>query len=267
MKIVSMKKSVIGIVAVGLVSMISPPLNASLTDSFESVPGSTDGTGDFDPLANNNPHGANVNGPINEATPEGIQVRTSAVAPGAPHGNQYLRISEGDFYIPFLFPEIGNSQAFTLSFRVNNSNSNGLNLQIGRINGSPGPNIGFSNISLENGQIRRLRHSSEGSGWANITGFTPGQWDHIALAYEPSGTSLGTFDLFINDFVTPVAAGLLVNNSGFSPPLNNIFFGTRGGSQDVYIDQIRVFAGNIPEPGTLALVAGGLFLLGLRRRR
>jgi len=266
MRIGNMKKSVIGIVAVGLVSMTSPLLNASLVDSFESVPGSTDGTGDFDPSLNGNPHPPFANGAINEATPEGIQVRTSAVSPGAPHGNQYLRISEGDFYIPYLSPEIGNTQPFTLSFRVNNSNSNGLNLQLGRINGSPGPNIGFSNLSWENGQIRRIKHGSEaGATWQNITSFTPAQWDHIALAYEPSGTSLGTFDLFVNG--SPVAAGMLVNNSGFSPPLNNIFFGTRGGSQDVYLDQIRVYAGNIPEPGTLALVAGGLLVLGLRRRR
>jgi hypothetical protein len=265
-----MKKYVISIVAVGLVSMTSPLLNASLSDSFETVPGSTDGTGDFDPLPNNNPHGTAANGPINEGTPEGIQVRTSAVSPGAAHGNQYLRITEGDAYIPFLSPEIGNTTPFAVKFHLYNPNSTGLNLQIGRINAATGPNIGFSNIRWEGGNIARVKHGSEGGAtWQNITSFTPGQWDHIGLEYKASGTGApnGTFDLYINDFVTPVASGLLANNTGFSPPLNNVFFGTRTGAGEVYIDRIQVFAGAIPEPGTLALMAGGLFLLGLRRRR
>ena len=267
MKTMNMQWLGMGIIAVGLGSMTSPLLNANmLVDSFETVPGSTDGTGDFNPSANNNPHGTASNGPINESSPEGIQVRTSAVAPSAAHGGQYLRIQEGSAYVPYMSPQISNSEAFTVSFYLNNPNSTGLNLQVGRHNAATGPNIGFSAVKWENGQIQRGGHGSEGGGfWKNIAAFTPDQWDFIELAYEPSGTSLGTFDLFVNG--SAIVAGALVNNSGFSPPLNNIYFGTRGGAGEVFIDQIRVYAGNIPEPGTLALVAGGLFLLGLRRRR
>ena len=225
----------------------SSPAATVLVDGFETVPGSTDGTGDFDPLANNNPHGTNPNGPITEATPEGVQVRTSAVAPGPAEGNQYLRINPGDFYIPFLSPEIVNTQDFSVTFRVYNSSGTGLNLQVGRINAATGPNIGFSNMSWENGQIRRLRHSSEGSGWENIAAFTSGQWDRIGLEYQASGTTLGTFDLYLNDFSAPVATNLLVNNPGFFPPLNNVFFGTRAGAGEVYIDDIDIFEGPMPE--------------------
>ena len=267
MSVAYRKWLVMGTVVAGMVFMIGLPAHASLVDGFETVPGSTDGTGDFDPLANNNPHGTAANGPINEATPEGIQVRTAAVGPGPAVGNQYLRITEGDYYIPFLAPEISNTQDFSVKFYLHNPNSNGLNLQIGRINAATGPNIGFSNISVEGGQIRRLRHSSEGSGWANLTALAVGQWHHIGLEYQASGTALGTFNLYVNDFSTPVAANLLVNNSGFSPPLNNIYFGTRGGAGEVHIDGVDVFFGPIPEPGTLALFAGGLGLLGMLRRR
>lgn len=236
----------VGVFALGAV-VRSLPAAAGLVDGFETVPGSTDGTGDFDPLANNNPHGTNPNGPITEATPEGVQVRTSAVAPGPAEGNQYLRINPSDIYVPFLSPEIVNTQEFTVTFRVYNSSSTGLNLQVGRINASTGPNIGFSNMSWENGQVRRLRHSSEGSGWENITGFAFGQWDRIGLEYQASGTTLGTFNLYLNDFSAPVFTNLLVNNPGFVPPLNNVFFGTRAGAGEVYIDDIEVFEGPMPE--------------------
>ncbi len=227
--------------------VVSSPAATVLTDGFETVSGSTDGTGDFDPLANNNPHGTNQNGPITEATPEGVQVRTSAVAPGPAEGNQYLRINANDSYIPFLSPEIVNTQDFTVTFRVYNSSGIGLNLQVGRINAATGPNIGFSNMSWENGQIRRFRHSSEGSGWENITGFASGQWDRIGLEYQASGTTLGTFNMYLNDFSAPVATNLLINNPGFVPPLNNVFLGTRAGAGEVYIDDIEVFEGPMPE--------------------
>jgi hypothetical protein len=225
-----------------------------LQDGFEDPPtlGSTDGTGDFDPADNNNPHGTAANGPVIEATPEGVQVRTVAVAPGPAEGSQYLRITEGDHYKPFFSPTIGNSQDFTVTFWVYNTAAIGLNLQIGRINTDTGPNIGFSNMRWEGGQISRFMHGSEGpSGWADITSFTSGQWDHIGLEYEASGTLLGTFNLYINNFDTPVAENLLVNNSLFSPPLNNVFFGTRTGAGEIYIDGIDVFEGPMPEPTTV----------------
>ncbi len=57
-----------------------------LIDDFETVPGSTDGTGDFDPPTHNNPHGTEQNGPIIEDTPEGIQVRTAASSPRSARG-------------------------------------------------------------------------------------------------------------------------------------------------------------------------------------
>lgn len=220
-----------------------------LVDGFETVPGSTDGTGDFDPSDNNNPHphGPPTLGAIQEATPEGIQVRTQAVAPGPAEGIQYLKITEGDAYIPFLSPAIANSQAFTVTFWVHNSGVNGLNLQVGRINTENGPNIGFSNLRWEGGNIQRIT----GPTWITITSFTPGQWDRIGLEYDAPGTA-ATFNLYVNDFATPVATGLPVNNPFFSPALNNVFFGTRSGAGEIYIDGIDVFEGPMPEPTTVA---------------
>lgn len=223
-----------------------------LVDGFETVPGSTDGTGDFDPLDNNNPHGTNTNGAVTESTPEGVQVRTDAVPPGPDEGSQYLRIAEGDAYTPFLSPEIVNTQDFTVTFSVYNSFGVGLNLQVGRINTADGPNIGFSNLRWEGSAIQRYQHISESPGpnypWDTITTFEPGQWDRIGLEYQASGTALGTFNLYVNDFTTPVATDLLANNSEFTPPLNNLFLGTRPGAGEIFIDGIEVFEGPIPEP-------------------
>ncbi len=226
-----------------------------LQDGFEDPPtvGSTNGTGDFDPSANNNPYpnGPPTLGAIGEATPEGIQVRTQAVAPGPAEGGQYLRITEGDFYMPFLSPGLPNSQDFTVTFWVYNTEANGLNLQIGRTYSKNGPNVGFSNLRWEGGEIKRTIHGSEppvSGSQSTMTTFTTGQWDHIGLEYEGSGTPFGTFNLYINDFNTPVAEKLLANNSGFTPALNHIFFGTRGGAGEVFIDGIDVFEGSMPEP-------------------
>jgi len=259
MKVSTMKRALSFTLGFSLFAMIHSSSAAPvLQDDFEDPPtvGSTDGTGDFDPSANNNPHpnGPPTFGAITEATPEGVQVRTAAVAPGPAEGNQYLRITEGDFYIPFLSPEIPNSQDFTVTFWVYNTANDGLNLQVGRINSENGPNIGFSNLRWEGGDIDRVQHGSEppvAGSWVPITTFTPGQWDHIGLEYQASGTPFGTFNVYINDFNTPVAANLLVNNSGFSPPLNNVFFGTRGGAGQIYIDGIDVFEGPMPEPTTV----------------
>jgi hypothetical protein len=245
--------------SLGTVAALSPA-TAALFEGFEDPPtlGSTDGTGDFDPQANNNPHGTNVNGAVSEATPEGVQVRTDAVPPGPAEVTQYLRITEGDHYIPFLSPDIPNSQDFTVTFWVYNSFGSGLNFQVGRINTFDGPNIGFSNIRWEGGSIDRLINQSiEGPGpsfpWASITDFTSGQWDRIGLEYQASGTTNGTFNLYINNFTTPVASNLFVNNPGFSPPLNNVFFGTRSGAGEIFIDRIEVFQGPIPAPAQVQI--------------
>lgn len=226
----------------------SSPAAPVLQEAFEDppTPGSTDGTGDFDPPDNNNPHGGTGNGPVIEATPEGVQVRTAAVAPGPAEGDQYLRITEGDHYKPYFSPMIPNTQEFTVTFWLYNAGANGLDFQVGRMNTSTGPNIGFSNLRWFGGNIQRFFIV-----WTDITPFTTGQWDRIGLEYEASGTPGGTFNLYINDFETPVASGLPVNNPGFSPPLNNVFFGTRSGAGQVYVDGIDVFEGPMPEPTTV----------------
>jgi len=226
------------------------------------VPGSTDGTGDFDPPTHNNPHGTEQNGPIIEDTPEGIQVRTAAVAPGPAEGNQYLRIIRGgsggsNRFVPFLSPGIPNTNDFTVTFWVYHALGTGLDLQVGRINAGTGPNIGFFNMRWEGGKIQRIAHFDEYpvSGWTTVTDFTSGQWEHIGLEYQASGTTLGTYNMYINNFTTPVVSNLLVANSGFSPPLNNVYFGTRSGAGDIYIDGIEVFEGPMPESPPLAITA------------
>jgi hypothetical protein len=233
-----------------------------LIDDFETVPGSTDGTGDFDPLPNNNPHGTDPNGPITEDTPEGIQVRTSALAPGPAQGNQYLRILRGgsggsNRFLPFLSPGIPNTNDFTVTFWLYHASGTGLDLQVGRVNSGTGPNIGFSNMRWVGGEIQRVAHIDEFpvSGWTTVTNFPSEQWEHIGLEYEASGTIGGTYNLYINDFSTPAVSNLQVNNSGFSPPLNNVYFGTRDGAGEIYIDGIEVFEGPIPEPPPPAIIA------------
>ena len=249
--------------SLGTVGALSPA-TASLFEGFEDPPtsGSTDGMGDFDPSDHNNPHGTNTHGAVNEATPEGIQVRTDALAPGAPEGSQYLRIAEGDNYTPFLSPPIQSDQSFTVTFWVYNSFGSGLDFQVGRIN-SPNPppgNTGFSNVRWVGGNIDRvINQAIEGPGpsfpWTVITDFTSGQWGRIGLEYQAPGTTNGTFNLYLNNFTTPVASNLPVNNSGFAYPLNNIYFGTRADAGEIFIDQIEVFLGPIPAPMQVQIVA------------
>jgi hypothetical protein len=87
-----------------------------------------------------------------------------------------------------------------------------------------------------------------------------GQWHQIALSLAP--------DAFIphtaNSNPTPDAAAALANVSHFrllhNPAAN--FLGANGPAT-FFVDNIRA----VPEPATLALAAGGLGLLEIRRRR
>ena len=209
-----------------------------LSEGFETVPGSTDTTGDFDPPANGNPNVLPGSQPINETTPEGIQVRTLVLSPGPAEGNQFLRIAQGDFYIPYM-AGIPNTAPFSVTLWVYNTGTTGFEFQIGRINTDGGPNIGFQNVRWSGGMIQSI----QGGSWTDIVPFTPGQWDRVGLEFLPSGGP-SKFDLYINNSL--VANDVVASNPGFFPPLNNIFLVSRSG--DVYLDELEIFEGTIPAP-------------------
>ena len=244
------------VVSLGLVAGPASAVT-NLAEGFEQpTAGSADGTGDFDPPDNGNPFDPGTQfgfAGVNETVETNIQVRTAAApGPGPAEGDQYLQLvneSTGT-YIPFFSPGIPNTESFSVTFWVYNPGGTGLEIQIGRINDPPSSVIGLSNVRWNGGNIQRILHASEGSGWSSITPFTPGQWQHVGLAYDASGITDGTFDLYIDDFTTPVAADLRINNPGFSPPLNNILMVSRSGT--VYVDGLEVIqapvVGSFPTP-------------------
>lgn len=157
MRMRSMKKYVVSMVVVGLVSMMSFILYVFyLGDSFEFVVGSIDGMGDFDLLGNGNLYGIQSNGLIVEVMLEGVQVRILVVSSGFAYGDQYFRIIQGDNYKSWFFGGIFKLQVFSVKFHFCFPNSNGLDFQIGCVNVGIGLNIGFFNISVENGQFWRF---------------------------------------------------------------------------------------------------------------
>lgn len=206
-----------------------------LSESFETVAGTTDGSGDFDPAPDANPWGN-----VSEYSPTYLQVVHDLAE--TPLGDQYLRIQNysGTYYEPWIHPCQG---VMSWEFMAKHTGITGLDLQFGkRINNTI--NVGMLNMRWNNGDIQRFAEGSFGEprGWNTIITFTPGQWEkyRVELNYvwnEARGHATFThFDFYVND--SPVATDMLVTNPTVHM-LNNIYFGLRSSASTYYMDGIN----------------------------
>jgi len=247
---VKMMKMLSVVVALSVLS-VSNSWSATIPiiEGFETVAGSPDGLGDFDPADLGNPFHP---GGVNEFFPTQVQVLTpSAPGPGAAVGDQYLKVSEGSFYEPWISGG-GLTADFSVEFYVNNPNTAGFNFQLGKRNNLT-QNSGYLGMKWDGGDIHRL---IDGRTWHVIQAFTPGVWDKYRVDIH---WATSTFDFYVND--AQVFAGIVVTGPGVTP-VDNVFFGTRANANMVYVDGISI----VPEPATLTLLALGLPAL-LRRKK
>jgi hypothetical protein len=114
---------------------------------------------------------------------------------------------------------------------------------------------------LSSGEIQA--YDSTNGGWQTISGIsqTPGAWQHYAIEYELGATSY-----------TVTAGANTVTNGRFNgttsaSQMNHVFANGGTNSTAAYIDNVVVTFAPVPEPGSLALLAGGAGLLLARRRR
>ena len=127
-----------------------------------------------------------------------------------------------------------------MQFWLYSPNATGFEFALGRHN-SESSNPQAQNMRWNGGNIQYLRGS-----WNTITGFSTGVWQHVGMNFEPVGTPLNTFDLFIDDFSTPVATDIPISNSGFCCPLNALLLISRNG--DIYLDDLIVDSDPIAPP-------------------
>jgi hypothetical protein len=114
---------------------------------------------------------------------------------------------------------------------------------------------------LSSGAIQA--YDTANGGWQTIAGIsqTPGTWQHYAIEYELGATSY-----------TLTAGANTVTSSRFNgttsaTQIDHAF--AHGGTNSTagYFDNIVVTFDAVPEPGSLALLAGGAGMLLARRRR
>jgi len=205
-------------------------------DSYETVPGTTDGTGDFDPNVPTHPYDLG----INEFNETDIQVwNDPAGAHGGTGNNQYLNIRDGGSgYELWLDPPTGD---MTVDFWLYNSGQTGLQFQIGnRI--SEGTNVSGLNLYWIRNEVKYLNKFNSK---ITVATFTTGQWHHVQVQLH---WATKTWDLLID--AAPVVSGETITNPDVTR-LNNVFFNVRSDGtydDDIRLDDMLITGEEIPGP-------------------
>ena len=118
-----------------------------------------------------------------------------------------------------------------------------------------GPNYGEQHLSTAIGQTAQVPLSAQSIlFWSAIYGSLDVSFNGNLLPFAPAGATANNYTLY------------QANISFYAGQIGELLFASPYGASAI-IDNIQFSSSAVPEPGTLALVALGASLLGLRRRR